>query len=305
MSVPIRHVLHQGPVLAAMARTIWESLRPDRPRGGGPVATPGPSIEATVPPRPRDLVRDFVRHVGGDPAAYAGVLPPHFFPQYAVPLLSRTLVGVPYDLTSIMNAGCAYEVRDRIPMGEPIQLRARLEAVDDDGRRVLFHQRLVAGVPSAPEALVVEQTTILPPRKGRGGDEAGQKDGKGDAKKDRARVPEGLREVGRVRIGARAGLDFAILTGDFNPLHTVPAYARRVGHGSAILHGFGTMARAVEVLTHGLWSGDPWRLRRLEVRFTRPLVMPADVGVYAGDDGTLAVGDAPGGPAYLVGRAIG
>ena len=38
------------------------------------------------------------------------------------------------------------------------------------------------------------------------------------------------------------------------------------------------------------------------IGFTRPLVMPADVGVYIGEDGALAVGDAPGGPAYLTGR---
>ena len=43
-------------------------------------------------------------------------------------------------------------------------------------------------------------------------------------------------------------LDFAKLTGDFNPIHWVPAYARASGFRSCILHGFATMSYAMEAI---------------------------------------------------------
>jgi acyl dehydratase len=118
-------------------------------------------------------------------------------------------------------------------------------------------------------------------------------------------VPEDARELGFWRLRADAGLDFAKLTGDFNPVHWVPAYARAFGFRNCILHGFATMARAMEGLHRGLLSGDTGRIRTLDVQFTSPLVLPARVGLYVahGDDGArrVWVGDGRGGRAQLAG----
>ena len=100
-----------------------------------------------------------------------------------------------------------------------------------------------------------------------------------------------------------AWLDFAKLTGDFNPIHWIPAYAKVSGFKNTILHGFGTMARAIEALNQNAFAGDT-PIRGWDCRFTRPLVLPAQVGVYVrmGDQGGEAwVGDAPGGTAYMAG----
>jgi acyl dehydratase len=114
-------------------------------------------------------------------------------------------------------------------------------------------------------------------------------------------------EVGRRRLGKSAGLDFARLTGDFNPVHWVGPYAKLAGFRGIILHGFATAALATEAVIAGRWLGDTSRLGGLEVRFTRPLVLPARVGVFLGppdDQGRLplAVGVAPGGEAAMLGH---
>ena len=65
------------------------------------------------------------------------------------------------------------------------------------------------------------------------------------------------------------------LTGDRNPLHIDPAYAARAGFEAPILHGlctFGIAARGVIALAA---DNDPTALRRLDVRFARP-VFPSD-----------------------------
>ncbi len=266
--------------------------------GNEPAATdsslPGPTIERVLRPPSADLIKAYARHVGGDPAAYRGSIPPHLFPQWGFGLAVRTLEGLSYPMMGVMNAGCTLRVNRPLPSGEPLHVSARLENIDDDGRRALLQQRVVTGTPSAPDAIVADLFALVPLGKG-------SKNGKSGPKKERPRVPEQVREIGFWRISADAGLDFAKLTGDFNPVHWVPPYAKALGFRNVILHGFSTMARAVEGMNRGLFAGDVRALSYLSVRFTRPLILPARVGLYV-REGEVFVGDAPGGPAYMAGQ---
>jgi hypothetical protein len=57
----------------------------------------------------------------------------------------------------------------------------------------------------------------------------------------------------------------------------------------------------MEGLHRGLFAGAVDRLDSIDVRFTRPLALPARVGLYLGASNTIFVGDAPGGFAYMTG----
>ena len=289
--VPFRHALEQGPMLRALGRIVLSTLvKPDR--GGAALpALPGPWIEADLPPRSPSLVRDYVEHAGGDPAAYRGHVPAHLFPQWGFPLLMRTLRGLPYPYARAVNAGCRIEVRAPIPAGEPLLLRARVESVADDGRRAIIVQRLVTGTLTAVDAMTAELRVHMPLGKGARG-----------AAKARPVVPDGASELAALDIDANAGLAFAVLTGDFNPIHWVRPYAKAAGFRSTILHGFGTLARTIETLNRTLFAGDPSRLRSIDVRFTKPLVLPARVSVYTTPEGGVWVADGPGREPYLEGR---
>ena len=294
MGVPAKHILQQRSVIAAMGRTGLLALA-QRLEGHarGPVEAPGPLFTSIVPPRDGALIKDTIRWSRGDTSAWRGELPHYLFPQWSFPLVSRTLEGVPYPLARVLNAGCRMEIRHPLPAGEPLHLSARLTGVDDDGRRAILHQRLITGTAEVPEALIVDFQVIVPLAKG--------KDKGGGRKRERPRVPVKARELAYWKLGPRSGLQFAILTGDFNPVHWVRPWARAAGFKNTILHGFATMARSVEGMNRALWAGDVHRLTSLEVRFTRPLVLPARVGLYVDDDGGVYVGDAAGGPAYMTG----
>jgi hypothetical protein len=303
MAVSMSYVLEQGPVLAGLARTAVSALRQ---RGGaGPSKTfsvPGAELHAVLPPRSPELVAAYVRNVGGDPSAYRTVLPPHLFPQWSFGLAARTLEGAPYPLLQVMNGGCKMEVRAPLPQGVPLHVRVRLAGVDDNGQRAILDQEIITGTDKEPDALVCHLYAYVPLGKGKASDgAAGAKASPRPAKKDRARVPVDARELAFWRIPATAGLDFAKLTGDFNPVHWVPAYARAMGFRSTILHGFGTLARAYEGLGKTVYAGSARSITGVDVRFTRPLVLPARVGLYLAPEHRIFVGDAPGGGAYLEG----
>jgi len=288
MGVSPSHILRQRAVIATLIRTAGQAMR-ERPSSAP--ETPSLEVSSVVAPRSQALIDDYIRHVGGSTSAYRGTVPPHLFPQWGFPLIARTLDAIPYDLTRVLNGGVRMEIKGDIPVGEPLHLSACLEEIDDNGSRAVLKQRLTTGTASEPELLVAYLYAIVPLPK------------KGEKKKtrERPRVPAEDREIGAWRLGPRAGWEFAVLTGDFNPVHWVPPYAKMAGFKSTILHGFSTLARSIETLNNHVWSGDRRRLKTVDVRFVKPLLLPNRVHVFHGP-GRFSVGDAPGGPAYLTGE---
>jgi acyl dehydratase len=71
-----------------------------------------------------------------------------------------------------------------------------------------------------------------------------------------------------LRVTADAGLTrrYAEASGDPNPIHTDPGYARNVGLPGIILHGLWTMAQVARANAAAA-DGDPRALKRLSVQF--------------------------------------
>ena len=65
---------------------------------------------------------------------------------------------------------------------------------------------------------------------------------------------------------------YAGASGDFNPIHIDPEFAKAVGLPQNILHGLYSMAQVARAHTEAA-SGDPRALRRLSVQF-RGMGMP-------------------------------
>jgi acyl dehydratase len=294
MTVPLRHLLQQGPVVRSLLSAGVRAARA-RPSGGPAPTAPGPVLEATVPPRPDALVRDYVRHLGGDPSAYRTTLPAHLFPQWGFPLLARTLHGIPWDLRKVLNGGCVIDVVAPLPAHEPLQLRAWLDHVDDDGRRVVLRQRLTTTTPSGGH---VECTmfAIVPLARDKGAKAE---------KRERPSVPADAHPLASVRFTPGHARDFAVLTGDVNPVHWLVPAAKASGFRSTILHGFATLGRGIEAIVKNRLAGDVSRFRGVDVKFVRPVVLPARVTYFVtpAADGAMGwfAGSAPGGPAYLTG----
>lgn len=79
------------------------------------------------------------------------------------------------------------------------------------------------------------------------------------------------------------------LSGDVNPLHSDPEFARLGGFDRPILHGLCTYGFTGRALLHSLCGSDPSRFKLMEGRFSKP-VMPGDeltVSIWA--DGEEAI----------------
>jgi acyl dehydratase len=96
------------------------------------------------------------------------------------------------------------------------------------------------------------------------------------------RFPEEIRPQQPVawvtqHVEADQAIRYAAASGDQNPIHLDDALAKTVGLPGAILHGLCTMAFNSHALIGSLAAGDPRTLRRLAVRFSRPVLPGQDI----------------------------
>jgi acyl dehydratase len=92
-------------------------------------------------------------------------------------------------------------------------------------------------------------------------------------------------------VDADQTLRYADASGDRNGIHVDDEFARKVGLPGIILHGMCTMAVCAQGVIEGVAGSDPSRLRRLAVRFAKPVLPGSDLvtTVYA-----LGAGDRTG-----------
>jgi acyl dehydratase len=83
---------------------------------------------------------------------------------------------------------------------------------------------------------------------------------------------------------------YAAASGDANPIHVDDEAARAVGLPGVILHGMCTMALCSRAVVDSVAGGDPSRLRRLAVRFYRPVFPGNDLVTSIYDAGQVAGG---------------
>ncbi|MBF0225701.1 MAG: hypothetical protein HQK76_09630 [Desulfobacterales bacterium] len=286
----MQHIFRQGSVIAAIMKIASSAILPKSKKDSYQLLLTEIVTEKILPPRSQNLVNDYITHVGGNPSWYKGTIPSHMFPQWGFPVLVENMKELPYKFTRILNAGVTLEVKHPILIGEPLIAKALLKEIEDDGNRVIMKQELITGTKKFPESLICGITAIVP-LKNRGKKE----------KKDKPIIPENVREIARLKLRKRCGFDFAMLTGDINPVHWSKFYAKMIGFPNTIMHGYSIMARTIEVLNNSLWSGDVTRLKSFEGRFIKPIIVPVEMSVFIDNAGNVFIGRCPLGSAYFIG----
>lgn len=80
---------------------------------------------------------------------------------------------------------------------------------------------------------------------------------------------------------------YAEASGDHNPIHLDPEFAKKVGLPDVIMHGLCNMAYASKAIMEKACDGDPTRLKMLSVQFSKPVLKGQTVTVSAYDGGKV------------------
>jgi len=191
-------------------------------------------------------------------------------PAYGVVLTQRAAARPDLgaiDRTKLVHAEQGFTLHKPLPLQGTVRVSGKITGIFDKGSGALV--TTTADVVDAASGELLVETNSAVFIRGEGG-WGGDKGPAGPAA-----VPQRTPDV-EVVCPTRA--DQALLyrlSGDRNPLHSDPAFARRGGFDKPILHGMCTYGITSRVLIKALCGGDPRRLKSMSARFTRP-VMPGD-----------------------------
>jgi acyl dehydratase len=255
ITVPLTLAREQIPTIVTSFGVALRSMSPlTRPRR---VPESPQAIEVGFSAPSRRLVDNYIAWSGAPEARYHDTLPPHFCSHWAFGLLARLGGQAPYNLASILNQGLRLQINAPIPRDTDLKLRGQLKSVNDDGQRIRIHSQVIAGWNEQPEAIIIDNYSAVPKRSA-------------NKKTPMPRVEPLYTTVGEWSVEADDGINFALLTGDFNPIHTVWPLARRTRYRGCILHGFGTTARTWETLRNA-----GYEFTDIDLRFIKPLPLPS------------------------------
>lgn len=207
-------------------------------------------------------------------AAYegdGGVAPPMFGVAYSFGALTAPILDGDLDADLMRLVHGEQDMRFLRPVhpGDVIRSRSRIERIEEKSSGEL----LVVGIDSVNQrdepVLRTESGLFIrgPRRRDKVQGERSEREAAADAFESAPRVFEAKQAV-----ASDQSLRYAEASGDQNPIHVDEDVAKMAGLPGVILHGLCTMAFVHNALVRHL-SGDPARVRRLAVRFSKPVLM--------------------------------
>lgn len=183
------------------------------------------------------------------------------------------------DLSRMLHGTQHLEQHRELPFAAQVITSGQVSAVWDKGKAAVVETKAVTVDAENGEPYVTCRQSLFFRGYGGWGGERGPSGATPatDAKPDRT-----------LQVTTR--LDQALLyrlTGDTNPLHSDPAFARKAGFPRPILHGLCMYGMVGRLLLNELAGGDPAAFRTLGGRFSAP-AYPGDdlvVSVWSGDSG--------------------
>jgi len=196
-------------------------------------------------------------------------------PQRVLPTFAVIIGGggIPFDKVGTFNPALmlhgaqGIELFDEIPADGEIESTGRIEAIWDKGSGAVAE--LVSESADAATGNPLFKTKMTAFLRGEGG--FGGERGPSPTFELPSRKADH-----EVRYQTRN--DQALLyrlSGDRNPLHSDPSFAKMGGFDRPILHGLCTYGFTGRALLHAVCDGDPARFKSMDGRFSKP-VMPGD-----------------------------
>jgi len=197
--------------------------------------------------------------------------------QAALAIIAKLTMQAPYPMLNVLNQGVRISFNAPIPRGEALHLSGELLDASDDGYRARVHGRVHVSTSSTANALVIESIAAVPLK---------PRPKTNEAPKVRR---SDWTTISTWQADANEGRRFFYLTGDFNPIHTLPLVARNTRFKGCIMHGYGSVSQIIEaLLNHGI------RLSVIDLRFICPVALPSpelliQIAESANDDGSWDV----------------
>lgn len=179
----------------------------------------------------------------------------------------KTAPGLNYGLDRLLHGEQYTEIIRPLPKKAKLTHKAKVAEIWDKGKGALINTR-VETRDAAGDMLVVNNFISFIKGAGGWGGESGPS---GDINNPPDREPDAVVEE---KLSDNQALLYR-LTGDWNPLHADPTFAKAFGFEKPILHGLCTFGYAGRHVINTFAGGDPRYFKSIKVRFAKS-VFPGD-----------------------------
>lgn len=187
----------------------------------------------------------------------------------------------PFNWAMLLHAEQGIELHREIPVEGELEAQTEITGIYDKGKGALVVMEAKSKLVATGEPLFTSRTAVFIRGEGGFGGDRGPS-GPGEPP---GRAPDHS-------VTYRTRDDQALLyrlSGDRNPLHSDPAFAKRANFPKPILHGLCTYGFTGRALLHTLCGGDPARFGSMDARFSSPVFPGEQLTIEMWLDGAQAV----------------
>ncbi|USA54289.1 protein dehydratase [Acinetobacter sp. C32I] len=213
------------------------------------------SMNEVIDAPSHDLIEHYIQWSGAELTKYQDTIPPHMVSQWGLSFATRLLLQTHYPLSQVINQGVSLKIHGKLPRTENLMIQAKIANVDERNGLARVSVQITTGTITQPELVetVLHMAFILPHFE--------------KTKRIETVDHKTWQHLGEWSATADDGLKFALLTGDFNPIHWITPLAKLSNFGQKVLHGFGVFARSFELL--------PETIQQIDIRFLKPVKLPS------------------------------
>jgi 3-hydroxyacyl-CoA dehydrogenase/3a,7a,12a-trihydroxy-5b-cholest-24-enoyl-CoA hydratase len=168
--------------------------------------------------------------------------------------------GMNYGFERVLHGEQYTELRRPLPPSGKLTHKAKIKDIFDKGKNALVVTEIRSYDESGEELVYNELTTFVRGAGGWGGDRGPQ----GEVNTPPDRAPDA---VVTEKISDNQALLYR-LSGDINPLHADPAFAKNFGFEKPILHGLCTFGYAARHVIRSFSNNDPRFFKSIKARFS-------------------------------------
>jgi acyl dehydratase len=180
-------------------------------------------------------------------------------------------------LAKVLHGEQSFVLREPLPPEGTVRVQATVTGIYDQGSSAHIVTDTTLTDPETSRELMATTSTLVVTGEGGFGGERRPSTG--------WERPAGKPDL---ELSASVRPDQALLyrlSGDWNPLHSDPAFARKAGFARPILHGLCTFGIAGRLLINEICGGDAASVREMGGRFSKPVLPGATLTVRAWVDG--------------------
>ena len=183
---------------------------------------------------PDRLLNDTFQRWAGFDRPTTALAPPLLVSQTLLSAVATLTSYCPYPLLNVLNQGLKLKVLAPIQPKQPFSMTGHLIDASDDGYRAKIHSQVALkdGIGQTVMILDAFAAVVLKSRPQNAGTPSD---------------PIDWQTLHSWQVAESAGVEFFLLSGDFNPIHTMPWLAKRTRFAGCIMHGYGAFSKIYEI----------------------------------------------------------